>query len=80
MYTYIPEGVCSKEITFDVKDGKVCNVTFLGGCNGNLQGISRLVEGMPLEEAIKRLENIDCGGRGTSCPDQFSKALKSLNI
>lgn len=80
MYTYIPEGVCSKEITFEIKDGKIFNVTFLGGCNGNLQGISRLVEGMPLKEAIKRLENIDCGGRGTSCPDQFSKALKSLNI
>lgn len=78
MYHYIPEGVCSKEISFDIKDGKITNVTFTGGCNGNLQGISRLVEGMDVKEAVKKLSGIRCGNKDTSCPDQFSKALKSV--
>lgn len=77
MYHYIPEGVCSKEISFDIKDGKIINVTFTGGCNGNLQGISKLVEGMDAKEAVKKLSGIRCGNKDTSCPDQFSKALKS---
>ena len=80
MYTYNPENVCSKEINFEIKDGKIYNVSFVGGCSGNLQGISKLIEGMSIKEAIKRLDGIDCGGKGTSCPDQFSRALKSLNI
>lgn len=76
IYEYIPHGVCSRKIVIDV-DGDVINsVEFYGGCNGNLQGISKLVKGMKIRDVIKRLENIDCSGRGTSCPDQLSKALK----
>lgn len=74
--TYKTKGVCSQQIDFDIIDGKVCNVRFLGGCNGNTQGVSRLIEGMEVEEAISRIEGIQCGFRGTSCPDQLSKALK----
>lgn len=70
------KGVCSRNITFDIVDGTVVNVTFDGGCNGNTQGISRLIEGMPVEEAIRRMEGIRCGFKDTSCPDQLAKALK----
>lgn len=77
MQTYTPQGVCSMKINFDVEDGIVKKVQFVGGCNGNTQGISRLVEGMKVEEVISRLEGVNCGGRGTSCPDQLAKALKS---
>ena len=77
MQTYTPQGVCSMKINFDVEDGIVKKVQFVGGCNGNTQGISRLVEGMTVEEVINRLEGVNCGGRGTSCPDQLAKALKS---
>lgn len=73
---YTPSGVCSKRITAEVVDGVVKNVRFLGGCNGNTQGICRLVEGMDAQEVVKRLENVNCNGRGTSCPDQLAKALK----
>lgn len=76
MYTYRPEGVCSQQIQFDIDGDVIKNVTFLGGCPGNLQGISRLVEGMKVEDAIKKLEGIRCGGKPTSCPDQLAKALK----
>ena len=69
-------GVCSSAIEFDVKDNKITNVHFIGGCSGNTQGVARLVEGMEAEEAIRRLEGIRCGVRPTSCPDQLSKALK----
>ena len=75
MYTYKPNGVCSRQITFDIEDGKVRNVAYTGGCNGNLQGIARLVEGMEVDEAIRRLQGIRCGYKSTSCPDQLSKAL-----
>ncbi|SMC20788.1 uncharacterized protein TIGR03905 [Clostridium acidisoli DSM 12555] len=78
MYTYEPKGVCSRKIDFDIKDNKIVNVSFLGGCNGNLQAISRLVEGLSVDAAIERLKGIDCGGRGTSCPDQFVNALETL--
>lgn len=74
--TYKTKGVCSIAIDFDVVDGKVVNAKFTGGCNGNTQGVARLVEGMDIDEAIKRMEGIDCRGRGTSCPDQFATALK----
>lgn len=74
--TYQPKGVCSQKIDFDIVDGKVTNVKFLGGCNGNTQGICRLVEGMDVQEVISRLEGIQCGFKGTSCPDQLAKALK----
>lgn len=75
---YKPKGTCSTEIRFDVIDGKVRSVSFKGGCNGNLQGISRLVEGMPVEEVIAKLKGIRCGFKSTSCPDQFARALESM--
>lgn len=73
---YRPSGVCSKQIQFDIEDNKVKNVQFTGGCSGNLQGISRLVEGMDVKEAISRIEGIHCGFKSTSCPDQLAQALK----
>lgn len=76
MFTYKTSGVCSRQIDFDIVDGKVHNVKFTGGCNGNLQGIGHLIEGMEVHEAISRLEGIRCGMKTTSCPDQLSKALK----
>lgn len=75
-YTYTPRGVCSRQITVEVEDGKILDVQFMGGCHGNLQGISALVKGMDVEEAIDRLENIRCGMKPTSCPDQLAQALK----
>lgn len=76
MYTYKTSGVCSQKIDFDIVDGKVHNVRFTGGCNGNLQGIGRLIEGMDVHEAISRLEGVRCGMKQTSCPDQLARALK----
>ena len=73
---YITSGVCSREITFDVIDGKVCNVQYLGGCNGNTKGVAALVEGMDVDEAIKRMKGIKCGPKDTSCPDQLALALE----
>lgn len=74
---YQTSGVCSRSIQFDVVDDKVTNVRFDGGCSGNTQGVARLVEGMPVDEAIARMENIKCGFKSTSCPDQLAKALKA---
>ena len=78
---YRTKGTCSTAIDFDIaeQDGVkiVKNVRFTGGCNGNTQGVARLVEGMPADELIKRLEGIRCGFRPTSCPDQLAKAVKS---
>ena len=74
--TYKTKGVCSQKIDFEIVDNKVTNVQFLGGCNGNTQGVAKLVEGMDANEAISRLEGIQCGFRGTSCPDQLAQALK----
>lgn len=76
MNVYKTQGVCSREIHFEVKDNKVIQLQYLGGCNGNTQGIARLVEGMDVDEAIRRLEGIHCGPRPTSCPDQLAQALK----
>lgn len=76
-YQYATKGTCSKLIEFEVEDGIVKNLIFLGGCHGNLQGISALVKGMSIEEVISRLDGIDCKGKGTSCPDQLAKALKA---
>lgn len=73
---YRPRGVCSQEINFEIEDNKVKNVSFLGGCSGNLQGIGRLIEGMDVNEAISRIEGIHCGFKATSCPDQLAQALK----
>lgn len=74
--SYIPKGVCARQINIEVEDGIVKDVTYIGGCNGNTQGISALVKGMKVEDVIKRLENIRCGMKGTSCPDQLATALK----
>lgn len=73
---YKTSGVCSKEILFDIDDNKIKNIEFVNGCPGNLFGISKLVEGMNIDEAIDKLKGIDCRGRGTSCPDQLAKALE----
>lgn len=74
-YTYQTHGTCSRSIEFELNDGIVTNVHFNGGCHGNTQGIAALVEGMNAEEVIKRCKDIDCRGRGTSCPAQLSIAL-----
>ncbi|ADL02697.1 TIGR03905 family TSCPD domain-containing protein [Lacrimispora saccharolytica] len=73
---YKTHGVCSREIDFEVENNKLVHVQFVGGCSGNTQGVSRLVEGMDVDEAIRRLEGIQCGYRPTSCPDQLAEALK----
>lgn len=73
---YKTSGVCSSGIDFDVVDNKVTNVKFIGGCSGNTQGVAALIEGMDIDEAIRRIEGIKCGFIPTSCPDQLSKALK----
>lgn len=78
MHVYVTSGTCSKKITFDVQNNIVRNVVFHGGCSGNLQGISNLVEGLPTEEVIARLKGIRCGTKRTSCPDQLARALEKL--
>ena len=77
-YEYTTKGTCSRNILFDIEDGKLKNVQYIGGCNGNLKGIGALVEGMAIDEVITRLEGISCGGKGTSCPDQLASALKQI--
>ena len=74
---YKTHGVCSSAIEFELDHDKVTNVHFVGGCSGNTQGIARLVEGMPAEEAIRRLAGIRCGFKSTSCPDQLAIALQT---
>jgi len=75
--SYTPIGVCSKQINIEVDDNNIVqDVEFIGGCNGNLKGIGALVKGMTVEEVIEKLENITCGYKSTSCPDQLAKALK----
>ena len=78
-YEYKTKGTCSQRIFFDVENGKVKNVQFVGGCNGNLKGIAALVEGMDVAEVITRVEGIRCGMKATSCPDQLAQALKEVN-
>ena len=73
---YKTTGTCSSAIDFEVEDGIVKEVRFIGGCNGNTQGVAALVKGMPVDEVISRLEGIKCGFKPTSCPDQLAKALK----
>lgn len=76
-YTYRTKGTCSRQITVDLDEqGIIRKVEFLGGCNGNTQGVARLCVGHPAQEVIDLLSGVDCNGRGTSCPDQLSKALK----
>lgn len=75
-FEYKTKGTCSQRILFEVEEGKVKNVQFLGGCNGNLKGIAALVEGMDVNDVISRVEGIKCGMKSTSCPDQLAQALK----
>ena len=77
-YVYRTQGTCSTNIELNVEDGVVKEVAFWGGCNGNLQGLSRLVKGMKVEEVIKKLEGVRCSGRPTSCPDQLCHALHEM--
>ncbi len=74
--SYQTKGVCSKKIDIDVENGIIQKVQYLGGCSGNTQGVAALVEGMTVEEAIKRLSGIRCGFKSTSCPDQLATALR----
>lgn len=75
MYEFKTSGTCSQRILFDVENGKVKNVQFIGGCNGNLKGIAALVEGMDVDTVIERVRGIRCGMKQTSCPDQLAQAL-----
>ena len=76
--TYSPRGVCSRSMIVDVEDGVIQSVKVIGGCSGNLQGVSALLKGMRVDEAIARLEGIRCGMKSTSCPDQLAQALKTI--
>ncbi len=75
-HVYYPKGVCSRKMTVDVENGVVNNVEIVGGCNGNIQALCRLVTGMKAEDAISKLSGIRCGFKPTSCPDQLAVALK----
>ena len=75
-YQYKTKGTCSQQILFEIEDNKLTNVQYIGGCNGNLKGISALVEGMDIDDVIARLEGTKCGMKDTSCPDQLARALK----
>lgn len=73
----LPQGVCCRQMDIDIsEDNKIISASFYGGCNGNLQGISKLIEGMDINNVISKLEGISCGGKETSCPDQLTKGLK----
>ena len=74
--TYKPKGVCSQLMDIEIEDGKIESVKVTGGCSGNLQGISSLLKGMDVDDAISRMEGIRCGVKATSCPDQIAQALK----
>lgn len=76
VYTYRPKGVCAQMMKIELEDGVIQEVQVLGGCNGNLQGISALVRGMRAEDAIERMKGIRCGFKKTSCPDQLATALE----
>jgi uncharacterized protein (TIGR03905 family) len=78
MFSYITKGVCSKKIDFNIVDSKLADVSFTGGCAGNIKGLSRLLEGMDIHEVITRLKGITCGNKPTSCPDQMAEALKVI--
>ena len=79
-YNYKPRGICASNISFEIKDDKVYNVNFSGGCNGNSKGISRLVEGENIDTIISKLEGITCNHKPTSCPDQLAKALQEVKV
>ena len=75
-FTFTPIGVCSRKIDFEIENGVITDIQYTGGCNGNLKGISALVKGMKVDDVISKLKGVDCGGRGTSCPDQLARALE----
>ena len=77
-YTFYPQGVCSRKIDLDIETGRVHNIHYLGGCNGNLKALGALAEGMTVEEVIQRLDGIHCGERSTSCSDQLARNLKQV--
>ncbi len=77
-YTYIPEGVCSVRIDYDIEDGRIYNVKYERGCNGNLKAIGVLLEGMKIEDVIKKLRGVECGIKGTSCTDQLAQSLEKI--
>ena len=79
-YHYKTKGTCSQMISFEIEDGLLKNVQFLGGCNGNLKGIASLVEGMDVQTVISRLKGTKCGMKSTSCPDQLATALKNALV
>ncbi len=75
-HTYETQGTCSRLISFELEGSRVKNVSFMGGCNGNLKGICALAQGQDARELIAKLKGIECGAKGTSCPDQFARALE----
>lgn len=77
-YHYLPKGTCSKKMMIEIEEEKIKKLTIVGGCAGNTRGISKLVEGMKIEEVIQKLKGIPCGIRGTSCPDQLARALEEI--
>lgn len=77
-YTYKTSGTCSRQIDFEVDNGIVTSVSFVGGCNGNTKGIAALCKGMRVEEVVSRLKGLRCGFKDTSCPDQLAKALEEI--
>ena len=77
-YTYKTKGTCSRQMTVEVEEGIIKNVNFVGGCMGNIEGITRLVIGRPVDEIIGLLKGVQCGMRGTSCPDQLARALEEM--
>lgn len=77
---FTTSGVCAKEIIFDIEDNKLKNVSYVGGCNGNLKGISTLVEGMDVNDVISKLKGMTCKDKATSCPDQLAQALETYLI
>ena len=74
-FNYKTQGVCSRSIRFEIEDGKIHNINFEGGCDGNAQGVASLADGMDIDEVVTRIKGISCGGKGTSCPDQLATAL-----
>lgn len=78
IHTFYPSGVCSRQYDIEVEDNIIKDIHIIGGCNGNLQGISKLIIGHNIDDVVSKLEGIRCGGKPTSCPDQISKALKAI--
>jgi uncharacterized protein (TIGR03905 family) len=79
MYEFITQGTCSSKILFDIQDGKVRNLSFEDGCDGNLKALSVLADGMETQELVKKLKGLDCDGKGTSCADQLARALEKYS-